>query len=62
MSSENESPKALAPEPASKPNFFQRMFVKLDEKMKEKAEASASCDCGCGDDDKGSKKQSDKCC
>ncbi len=44
-----------------KTGFFQRMWQKLDNKMKEKAEAQEGCGCGCGDDpDK--KASPDKCC
>ena len=46
---------------AAKPGFFQRMWQKLDNKMKEKAEAQEGCGCGCGDDSK-QKSSSDKCC
>jgi len=44
-----------------KPGFLQRMWQKLDNKMKEKAEAQESCGCGCGEGEK-EKAPSDKCC
>ena len=43
---------------ARKPGFFQRLYEKLDAKMKAKAEAAEDC-CCCEDNEKGS---GSKCC
>ena len=40
-------------EPQKKPGFFERMFNKLDEKVKAKAEEQQSKGCCGGDDGKG---------
>jgi hypothetical protein len=43
-----------------KPGLFQRLYEKLDRKMKEKAEASPDCCCCEGED--GDSKDGGKCC
>jgi len=61
METKTESCCSSQAEPKEKSGFFQRMWQKLDNKMKEKAEAQEGCGCGCGGDDK-EKASSDKCC
>lgn len=60
MSSECQSKKSVEKEPAKAPNFFQRMFQKLDDRMKEKADESASC-CCCNEENK-TAENTEKCC
>jgi hydrogenase maturation factor HypE len=59
MITESDSTKAVENQSGKKPNIFQRMFQKLDDKMKEKAEKSECC-CCC--DDKKPQEDSEKCC
>jgi len=60
MSSEYQSNSAANSSTDKKPNIFQKMFKKLDDKMKAKADESASC-CCCSEEKK-TTEESDKCC
>ncbi|MGA1205013.1 MAG: hypothetical protein ACO3ZW_04275 [Opitutales bacterium] len=61
MSGECQSGKTAPAGEQKKQGFFQRMFRKLDDKMKEKAEKSSSCCCCESDTDKDTK-DTGKCC
>ena len=58
MTTETQTEKSLPEASEKKPGLFQRLFKKLDDKMKEKAEASSDC---CCDDDSGNS-SGKKCC
>jgi hypothetical protein len=60
MSTQSESTRTREASETQKPGFFQRIFSRLDEKMKAKAEKSAPC-C-CSEKDKDSKQDSKSCC
>lgn len=60
MSATSKQSQAQDSGASKKPGFFQRIFQKLDEKMKAKAEEQA--DCCCCEDKAQSEKKSDRCC
>jgi hypothetical protein len=57
MPTETHSEKSPAEAAEKKPGIFQRLFKRLDDKMKEKAEASSDCCCDDSSDSSGK-----KCC
>ena len=61
MSTESDCTKAVDNQSGKKPNIFQRMFQKLDDKMKQKAGESESCCCCCSEEKK-PEEDAEKCC
>jgi len=59
MSTECQTTKTAESQTGKKPNFLQKMFQKLDDKMKEKAEKSTCCCCS---EEKKSPEDTQKCC
>lgn len=59
MQTDCQSDKATDPESPKKMNFFQKLFHKLDQKMKDKAETTEPC---CCEKESSSDKSSGKCC
>lgn len=57
MSEEQKNDTKTAERSEEKPGFFQRIFTKMDQSMKEKADAKAKDSCCNGNDGKGG-----KCC
>lgn len=57
MSEDKTTDEKAAESGTEKPGFFQRIFTKLDQSMKEKADAKAQNSCCSGSDGKGG-----KCC